>query len=337
MDFRELAVVIWCLIILLFSKSIRKHVLPLLKEGVIIFIATYFVVVIVFLSILVRRINLSYSILWVFTMFSLFTLFPNFKKIINGEKVNNLFDSYYKSTFNRAAIFTIFLSLYTFNIYIEFLIVVPVLILLGFIKGVLEYKSNNDNKGCLRITDLLIAIIGMGIILNYIRLLILNFNEIFSLVFWIEISVSIWGIIMYLPLVYVLPRIFLIDSKIRLYKDWNNLDYLIIYFSYIKYGIKARIRPKITSFEIYNMEVLYKKTHETSVWVYIKDDVYVSILLKDVRTLFYQLRAGKFKDYAKYDNTLHTSNPKIPIYSDEIDMYVSKKKWKIQPTMGVSF
>lgn len=289
-----------------FFKSI-KH---LFKHHISKLILFYSLLVLFMFILILINLDLDLLLFVDFIVFSLFTFYPTFKFMFKGVGGSLYYKLYFQDTFNSAALGGVLLSIYTFNIWIELLLIVPVLLFLGIFKAFAELDKKN--KSLVKLLEYIMMLIGFIILANMFIGIVKGFNEWFTLDFWIPIFILIIGILFYVPLIYVLPTFFILEKRIYYYEKWKDIEYYKR-FIYIKINqFKMGKKPKVTNFKATNIEVAKHSFKPCYVDILISKNI--ENITSDIITFIEELKLGIYTIKDK------DSDNDIPIYADYIEI-----------------
>ncbi len=270
---RELSLLIWIsvfIIALLPSKQIRQGLKGILMTlfakqilvPIIVMILYISLIIFIFFSLQFWDVSLlKDTIFWAFGV--AFVLFFNTTKAI---KEDDFFKKTILDNLKLILILEFILNLYSFNIYIE-LIIVPFLIFIvllsAFSNGKEEYKLTK------RFFDYLIAIIGIGYLIYAIFNIIIDFNNFATLTNLKSFLLPPILTIIFLPFIYF----------IALYSLYQTFFIRIKFGTYNNKKIEKYTRKKVFKMCLLNFNKL-KKISKELMWFKAKDKKEVKELLR---------------------------------------------------------
>lgn len=321
---RELALTIWLMIgiIVILILSIKndkirlnvldifKSILSLFKVFIMQILILYTITMLILFIYLVRKWNMDISLIYTFLIFTSTTYIPIILNVIQDDE--NIFEykRYYQNLFSLSVIGGVLVTSYTFNFFIEFLLIVPLLLLLGLVKGLSNYsRSTVDIE---KYTDKFIAFIGLVMLGYWVIQFSKNISDLLTIDFWLSLTIDFWGIIVYIPVIILLPYFLSVEKELRYYDSSNCLEYIKLPFSYLLLNKKYKQRKEITTFNIYKIDLISKPYHVFSVYADLDKNLDIERLNYDVHTFSLKLRSGNFdKDKMKITNKALSQHNKV--------------------------
>ncbi|MDD2371631.1 MAG: hypothetical protein PHQ32_06500 [Firmicutes bacterium] len=238
---RELAILIWSLvlvIIVLFNKNSRDSLLNIKLEGALLKIFLFSLVYLVLIILIFSRVHF-WDIFYIkdISLVYMFIAIPLGYKIFSENSMNNI-KSLIKSNLKLIIMLTLITDSYTFNIFIELILVLitsVIAMMVAFSDPKYIKNQYNDNIRTHKFLSVILSIIGFYIliysIMNYITD-ISNYDYLNLIVsFFIPFIISV----LYVPFWYLL---LIIDYTIRIKKVIKfNIKEIIKILVYYKFNI----------------------------------------------------------------------------------------------------
>lgn len=333
---RELALTMWILIAVILTSiwsvkddkvrlsvlEIFKLIFTLFKNFVMQFLIIYTIFMLIIFIYLIKKWNMDISLIYTFFIFSITTYIPIILNVIQDDE--NIFEHkrYYRNLFSLSVIGGVLITSHTFNFFIEFLLIVPLLLFLGLVKGLSSYNRSAENIE--KSIDKFISFIGLIMLGNWGIQFLRNISDLLTIDFWLSLTVDFWGIISYIPVIMLLPYILSMENELRYYRSSNYLDYFKLPFNYLLLNKKYKQRKEITTFNIYKIDLISKPYHAFSVYADLDKDLDIEKLNYDVHTFSLKLRSGNY-DEDEIRITNKALNHHIKVRATVIYFYFSVK------------
>ncbi|WP_339303442.1 hypothetical protein [Paenibacillus sp. FSL R5-0519] len=204
---REQALIIWMIILLLYALSVRgvrfsipkilKALVGLLKHPIFIFANIYIVIVFIYMysfDVLERDVTKDY-VVWIFL-----SLYPLIFKI-STKYMELSIRSIIKETFKLSIVPIFIINEYTLSLWVE-IIIVPILFI---IVGILAVTEAEGKYNLIRkLLNSIMVFIGLIFVITATIGLTNNYEDANSLDFWQKMFFDIIGIMLHLPLLFLL-------------------------------------------------------------------------------------------------------------------------------------
>lgn len=219
---REYSIILWLSIIIIFALSkngkqiglgllsVVKAFFNLLKNVASILIVIYLFLIICllfYLKIMELEMIKDY-IVWIFSAFlpAIYTVV-----IHRDASVFKMF----KDLFKFSVFFMFIISEYTFNFWLELIIIVPLSFVLVLVSSFIEIENKAEYKQLKKIINVLLALIGF-IVLYYAMISFINsFKDVEKVIFWKKLFFEIVIFCLHIPILYF-SQIFSITEQIVL-------------------------------------------------------------------------------------------------------------------------
>lgn len=337
---RELALAIWVVIVIILillwslkNENLKKSVLGLFKVlfslfdyFIMQFLVLYTFIILALYIYIIHNWGFDFSLIFTFLIFTITVYIPIISSVILNDDVAFEYRNYIRQVFSFAGLGVALLTSYTFNFIIEFFLVVPLLLLLGMIKGLSGYSQNSEVIETF--ADKLISFIGVIILVNWGIQFLKNISDLITVDFWVSLTIDFWGIFAYIPAILILPHFLSVDKKVKWYESYSYFDYIKFPFYYLYLKLKYKRRKKITTFDIYKIKLMSKPYDVFSVYAEIDKDIDIERLNYDIQTYCLKLRSGNLDEYDKMENTGSVLNKNVNLYADIIFFYFSIKDEK---------
>ncbi|HDR7286092.1 hypothetical protein ABER90_08650 [Bacillus paranthracis] len=219
---REYSIILWLSIIIIFALfkngkeiglsflSVIKAFFNLLKNVASILMVVYLFLVIYllfYLKIMEFEMIKDY-VIWIFSAF-----FPAMYKVVIHRDISVL--KMFKDLFKFSVFFMFIISEYTFNFWLELIIIVPISFILVLVSSFIDIENKTEYKQLKNIINVLLALLGFIVLYYAMISFIDSFKDVEKMIFWKKLFFEIVIFCLHIPILYF-SQIFSITEQIVL-------------------------------------------------------------------------------------------------------------------------
>ncbi|MCC2510909.1 MULTISPECIES: hypothetical protein [Bacillus cereus group] len=219
---REYSIILWLSIIIIFALfkngkeiglsflSVIKAFFNLLKNVASILMVVYLFLVIYLLSYLkiMEFEMIKDYVIWIFSAF-----FPAMYKVVIHRDISVL--KMFKDLFKFSVFFMFIISEYTFNFWLELIIIVPISFILVLVSSFIDIENKTEYKQLKNIINVLLALLGFIVLYYAMISFIDSFKDVEKMIFWKKLFFEIVIFCLHIPILYF-SQIFSITEQIVL-------------------------------------------------------------------------------------------------------------------------
>lgn len=147
-------------------------------------------------------------VIWIFSAF-----FPAMYKVVIHRDISVL--KMFKDLFKFSVFFMFIISEYTFNFWLELIIIVPISFILVLVSSFIDIENKTEYKQLKNIINVLLALLGFIVLYYAMISFIDSFKDVEKMIFWKKLFFEIVIFCLHIPILYF-SQIFSITEQIVL-------------------------------------------------------------------------------------------------------------------------